>query len=139
MSLIDIDYNPDKRKLRQFGIAALIAGIVISLLLYLFKEVSFKWILPVLTAGLIVFILSLFCVKITRLIYVGLTLITMPVGIVVSFIVLSIFYFLLIVPVGLVFRMAGRDPLNRRFEPSAKSYWEKRTHREDIENYFHQF
>jgi ABC-type cobalamin transport system permease subunit len=139
MSLMDINFNPDKRKLIEFGIAALIAGAAVSLLLYLFKGLAFKWVLPIFIAGFVIFTLSLVSVKITRMIYIGLAVITMPVGIAVSFIMLTIFYFLLLMPLGLIFRIAGRDILCRKFEPNAKSYWEKRHRADDSERYFHQF
>jgi len=139
MSLIDINFNPDKKKLRLFGIAALVAATVISLFLYQFKGLNLKWVVPVFTAGFVIFTLSLISVRLTRMIYIVLTAITMPVGIVVSFIVLTIFYFLLLVPLALVFRIAGRDPLCRKFEPGAKSYWQRRQRTEDSEHYFHQF
>ena len=139
MPLIDINFNPDKKKLRQFGLAALVAAAVISLFLCLVKGIAFKWVMPVFIAGFVIFTLSLISVRLTRMIYIVLTAITMPVGIVVSFLVLTIFYFLLLVPLALVFRIAGRDPLCRKFEPSAKSYWQRRHRTEDSEHYFHQF
>lgn len=139
MSLIEINFNPDKKKLREFGIAALIAATVISLLLYLVKGLAFKWVLPVFIAGLVIFTLSLISVKLVRMIYIGLTVITMPVGIVLSLIVLAAFYFLLLMPLGLIFRIAGRDLLCRKFDPGAKSYWQKRRCTDGPERYFHQF
>jgi len=139
MSLIDINFNPDKKKLREFGIAALIATTVISLLLYLVKGLALKWVLPFFIAGLAIFTLSLISVKLVRIIYIGLTVITMPVGIVLSFIVLATFYLLLLMPLGLIFRIAGRDLLCRKFDSSAKSYWKKRRRTDDPEHYFHQF
>ena len=139
MSLIDINLNPDKKKLREFGIAALIAAAGISLLLYFLKGLALKWVLPIFIAGLVIFTLSLISVKLTRLIYISLTVITMPVGFVVSFLVLTIFYFLLLVPLGLIFRAGRRDVLCRRFDKDAESYWQKRRRSENTEHYFHQF
>ncbi len=39
---------------------------------------------------------------------------------------LGLFFFLVMTPLGLVFRLFGRDPLQRRYDPSAPSYWEPR-------------
>ena len=46
---------------------------------------------------------------------------------IVSPIVLGIIYFGMFTPVALVFKVRGRDPLNRKFEPSQPSYWLHRT------------
>ncbi|HXC13991.1 MAG TPA: hypothetical protein VNV39_14265 [Stellaceae bacterium] len=38
-------------------------------------------------------------------------------------IVMAILFFAVVTPVGLVMRMAGRDPLRRRLDREASSYW----------------
>ena len=42
---------------------------------------------------------------------------------VVSPIVLFVMFAVMFVPVALVMRIAGRDPLKRRFEPGSQTYW----------------
>jgi hypothetical protein len=42
---------------------------------------------------------------------------------VVSPVVLGVLYALIVVPVGLLRRWLGGDPLNRRYDPSAPTYW----------------
>jgi hypothetical protein len=42
---------------------------------------------------------------------------------IVSPIVLGVIFFVVMLPFGLVMRIAGRDPLRRRYEPAARSYW----------------
>jgi hypothetical protein len=42
---------------------------------------------------------------------------------IVSPIVLGVLFFVVMLPFGLVMRIAGRDPLRRRYEPAARSYW----------------
>ena len=37
-------------------------------------------------------------------------------------IILTVVYYLLIVPTGLVFRMKGNDPMHRKFDRNAKTY-----------------
>lgn len=46
---------------------------------------------------------------------------------IVSPIVLGIIFFGMFMPVALLFRLRGRDVLNRRFDPSTSSYWLHRT------------
>ncbi len=44
-------------------------------------------------------------------------------GRVISPIMLFIVYCIAVVPTGLILRLCGKDPLHRRFDPDAKSYW----------------
>lgn len=46
---------------------------------------------------------------------------------VVNPIVLGLIFGLTIVPIGLLLRLFGKDPLNRAFDTDAKSYWIERT------------
>lgn len=139
MSLIEINRYPKNKELRNFGIIALIASAIISLLLYLLKAPGLQWILVIIGAGFVIFLCSLISYKLTRIIYLALILITLPIGWAISFILMAVFYFLILTPLGLVFRMAGRDPLHRKFDSKAKSYWLKRKPVDTIDRYFHQF
>ena len=47
-------------------------------------------------------------------------------GKIVAPIVLSLVYFLTVVPTGMVMRLLGKDPLRRKLDPSATSYWIER-------------
>ena len=73
-----------------------------------------------------------------RVVIQVLTCITMPIGIVISIILMSIFYFFVLTPVGLVFKLIGRDPLKRKFKQDVPTYWVPRKQTEDTERYFHQ-
>jgi len=46
---------------------------------------------------------------------------------IVSPLALGAIFLVALVPAGLVFRLIGRDPLKRTFEPSQPSYWVDRT------------
>jgi hypothetical protein len=45
---------------------------------------------------------------------------------IVSPIMLGIIFYLCIAPIGFLMRLTGKDPLRRRYEPDADSYWIKR-------------
>jgi hypothetical protein len=45
---------------------------------------------------------------------------------VMSPLIMGLLFYLTVTPIALIMRMVGKDPLNRRFEPSAKSYWVER-------------
>ena len=42
---------------------------------------------------------------------------------------MAILFFVILAPIGLGFRLAGHNPLRLRFEPTASSYWIRRSSR----------
>ena len=42
---------------------------------------------------------------------------------IVSPIILGIIFFIVVTPVGLLMRLTGKDPMDRKFDPEAKTYW----------------
>ncbi len=139
MSLVEINWRPKRKQLRSFGKIALIATAVISLLLYVLKGVAIQWALIIFAVGLIIFLSSIISLRLTRAIYVVLTAVTFPIGLVVSFMLMAAFYFLLLAPLGLLFRLTGRDVLGRKFDATSESYWLSRRGPESTEQYFRQF
>jgi len=59
--------------------------------------------------------------------YLGWMKIAHCIGTVVTFIILTLVFFLVFTPLGLLFRLMGKDFLSRRFDPNAKTYWEQRS------------
>jgi hypothetical protein len=139
MSLIEINFSPKRKELRNFAIIALIASFLIALLLYMLKGVRIQWVAIIVAAGFAIFLSSFVSLKLTRIIYLGLILVTFPIGWAISMILLTAFYFLLLTPLGLIFRLLGRDLLCRRFDPDAKSYWLARQEPDSLDRYFHQY
>ena len=139
MSLIEIKWQPGSKELRTFGIAGLILSALIGVLLHLLKGLAIQWALAIFALGLAIFLSSLISYRMTRIIYLALTIVTLPIGLVLSFVLLGTFYFAVLTPLGLFFRLIGRDPLRRRFEPDAKTYWLTRKPPDSLDSYFHQF
>jgi cellulose synthase/poly-beta-1,6-N-acetylglucosamine synthase-like glycosyltransferase len=139
MALIEVNWNPTPKDLRSFGKIALIATCILAALLYVIKDLAIQWLFVIITLGLVIFISSLISLKITRLIYITLTAVTLPIGMAVSFIVMAVFYYLIITPLGLLFRIIGRDSMKRGFDSNAQSYWVKHRPNKNLERYFHQF
>ena len=74
-----------------------------------------------------------------RLLYVGSVYVTFPIGFVLSHVILALVYYLVITPIGLLMRLLGRDPLQRRFEPALKTYWEPKTTKRTPADYLRQY
>ena len=47
-------------------------------------------------------------------------------GLVVSSVLMTVLFYLVVMPLGLLMRLRGRDPLKRSFERDAESYWIRR-------------
>ena len=47
-------------------------------------------------------------------------------------IMLSLVFFLVITPIGLFFKITGRDRLHRKIQPDKKSYWRRRSPEEQV-------
>jgi predicted membrane protein len=139
MALIEVNWQPSSKDLRSFGTIAIIATVIIAALLYLIKGLSLAWCISIIAVGILIFISSRVSCKLTKGIYISLTLITLPIGMAVSFLLLGAFYYLVLTPIGLFFRLTGRDVLNRKFEPNTDSYWIKRSRKEDLKHYLRQF
>ena len=139
MSLVEINWNPDKKELRKFGLIALVVLGVVGIVLRFLFGVAGIVALAAPAAGLCIFVISLASAKATRFIYLGLTFAGLPIGFVISVLLMAAFYFLVLTPIGLLFKMMGRDVLQRRFEPDSPTYWSPRSQSGDKERYFHQF
>jgi len=148
MSLIEVNWTPPPRQLRNFGLICLGVGVGLGVWVYLRHRLFGFHLQPdrVIPASATLAALGAACAAIglvrpmaLRPVYVGLTLLTLPIGMVVSYVVLAIVYYGVITPVGLFFRLIGRDPLHRRLDRSGTTYWIARQPVESVESYFRQF
>ena len=64
---------------------------------------------------------------------------TFPIGLGVSHFILAVVYYLVLTPIGLLLRFSSYDPMGRRFDRSAKTYWTPHETEEGTERYFKQF
>lgn len=145
--IIEINLNPDDRTLRHFGWIALAGFSLLALLAWkawlVFASGLGQTRPAVSGAFLVLGVLSAFfsiaVPKANRPLYVLLTLLSYPIGFVVSHVIMLALFYGLLTPVGLLFRLLGRDPLQRRFEPDSTSYWVAARDRRPVDSYFKQF
>jgi hypothetical protein len=145
--MIEIDWKPDERTLKQFGFIALFGFSFLAVLawrkLLVFAALPDDMTTPVVGAfGSLAVISTLFSLVAPRAnlpIYVGLTVLAYPIGFVLSYVIMGFLFFVMITPLGLFFRLTGKDLLNRRFDPAAETYWSDPRPRRGKESYFRQF
>jgi hypothetical protein len=138
MSLVEINWNPEKKELRKFGLIAIVVLGAAGIILRFGFGVADIWALMLAGTGLCICLITLVSAKAARIIYLGLTFAALPIGFVMSILLMGAFYFLVLTPVGLVFKLLGRDPLERKFMPDTPTYWTPHQKTRDPEQYFHQ-
>ena len=74
-----------------------------------------------------------------RPIYVGWMILAFPIGWTVSQVMLALMFYGLFTPIGLLFRLLGRDPLHRARRPGVESYWTPKPAPAGPKSYFRQF
>ena len=139
MFLAEINWHPNRKELRTFAIIALIAAMLVALLLWRFKGLGIRWGALIISLGAGILLSSFISLKVTRVIYLGLILVTLPIGLLVSFVLLAVFYFGILTPLALIFRLIGRDALHRTLDPDTDSYWIAHRKPDHLDRYYNQF
>lgn len=141
-----LNLNPERRILAQFAWFALVA---FPLLAGLFTRGAARWyavwdwqwshpvVLALAALGALQLVLFVAGVPaLSRALWVALTLIAFPIGFVVSMLLMALIYYLVVTPIGLVFRLIGRDVMGKRLDPKASSYWHDRGPPRPASSYF---
>jgi hypothetical protein len=134
MPLVTFDWSPDTRVLRQFGWIACAAGLLLG------GAVWSGWAAAAsIAAGLFSGAASLARPSLNRPLFVLLSAITYPVGVVVSLAVLTALFYVVVTPIGLLVRLFGSDPLARGADPALRTYWTDVRPERPKEDYFRQY
>jgi hypothetical protein len=138
--MIKIDLSPKPEFLRQFALVTIV-GLPLLTAAVLRIAGVFAWDhLALLVAGAVALLQCTLAfagwLHLTRVVYVLLMCVSFPIGFVVSNVLLVAIYFLVFTPIGLVFRLIGRDMMGRRLEPSRTSYWHQRPAPRPLASYF---
>jgi hypothetical protein len=137
MALLDINWNPGRRELKQFALLWIaFFGLVGAYILWAKPSWPTTYVLwGVASLGIVGYILP----RAARPIYVLWMALAMPIGWCVSHLLLLSVYYLVVTPIGLLMRLFGYDPMNRRFDRSATSYWTNHDPSAEPARYFKQF
>jgi hypothetical protein len=137
MSLVRINWRPDSTELRKFGLAMLVGFGLIGTLFHFGlnrTEVALVcWIF-----GAVAGVLGLTGWKAALPLYWTWMGIAFVLGNIMSRVVLTLFYYGMITPMGLCRRLAGRDRLKLR-KPATSTYWIDVALRTDPNQLDHQF
>lgn len=140
--MIDIDWKPSPRKLRQFAAASLVGfpliGLLLTKLLPLAKVTPPDNLITIgAIIGVIVCVLGLLIPRAVTPVYLALVILFFPVGFVLGWVLLPAIYYLVFTPIGLGLRLLGKDPMERRW--GQDSYWSERKPMPAPATYYRQY
>lgn len=139
MALAEVNWNPSTRDLKQFGtiwlpaLLTLVGGAVSYYAQMTGLSVAI-WAIA-LAAGVTGFLAP----RMIRPVFVGMMCLTFPIGWVVSHVIFLTVFYLVVTPIGLLMKLAGRDAMERTLDPSADTYWHPYEQETNYARYLRQF
>ena len=132
--MIEINWQPTDRQLRQFGVTCLVAlpilgwiwgggaGIIVTLAVL----------------GLLLAFAGMIAPVVLKPVFLAITILVAPIGLVMGEVAMLLIYFGVFLPFGLVFRIAKRDSLQLKFDKNRDSYWQAKRQPANIASYYRQ-
>lgn len=147
MAVLDINLKPDPKLLRQFGFIAFGGFGLLALAAWTERAMFASGLgsareavaLALLGVGAVSALFSAVAPRANLPLYLLLTLVTYPIGFVLSYVIMGVLFFGVFAPMGLVMRLVGRDPLGRRAPAAKGSYWQDCRPTRPMSHYFKQF
>lgn len=110
--------HPSHRQLRTFGI------LLGALVIFAARTIEGADAFGGSAAGAAIVALAVIFPRAIDPIWRTLMALTLPIGWIISRLILIAFFYTILTPISLVLRITGHDILKRRFSPSADTYWE---------------
>lgn len=133
-----INRSPTRRELRQFAVLWIVVFTVMGFELDR-RGVAAPWPLILAATAITTGGLGLWSPAFMRRIWIGAMYATFPIGWVVSHVLLTATFVLVFLPIGLIMRAVGYDPLTRKLARDQPTYWVRRERRARPQDYFRQF
>jgi hypothetical protein len=136
--MIEMKTSFSRRELLWFGpLFAIFAGMVGSIAIWKFDAPGLaKWIWAI--SGVIIVVYYL-VPPLRKTMFMAWLALVFPVGWLLSHVLLTIVFYLVVFPIGLLLKLGRHDPLRRKFDLNCHSYWIKRERKKGAERYFRQF
>lgn len=133
---MDLDIT-DKREQRKFGVVMAVAIVVVGGIRYLIAGHFSIWFVYVAIPFLV---LGIVAPKALQPIFWAWMRLALILNFIITTLILTLAFFLIMVPTRLILALVGKDPLNRKFDPNAETYWEDAEDQpEELEAYYNRF
>jgi hypothetical protein len=132
MKLVEINWTPSVRQLRQFALLCLIA----------LPTMGWLWGANSQVIGVLFGIAVLVALagwwrpNFVRPLFVGIMLIAVPLGMIVGELAMLLIYVGVFLPISVVFRLLRRDALQLRMHRNRDSHWQSKHQPSDVSSYF---
>ena len=137
MQWSDVSFTPSSRMLRQFAGLLIVVFGGIAVWYGVHGQVGLA-----VTCGAVAAVMGpigLVAPQAIRLIFVAWMVLVFPIGWTVSRVLLALLFYLVFTPLGLVFRLIGRDPLHLKSQVHRASYWTPKKQPTEMRSYLRQF
>ena len=130
------DIKSKKSEFQKFGITVGIVLIIISIFLFLREKESFQILLNI---GVILSVFGIVIPVILKPLYWIWMIFATMLGWVMTRVILSLLFYVIIMPIGLIPRLFGKQFLELRWDISRNTYWNYRSDKPEKENYERQY
>jgi len=119
----------DEKSLQRFAVLLTTLLLLAAAWLFFIRRdaASTLWLV---LATLLLIALALFRPRLLRPLHTGWMALALTLGALVSRLLLTLFYYLVVTPIALILRLIGKDSLQRKIKKEGASYWIRRPEKE---------
>lgn len=118
-----LEQNP--KSLRKFALTMAGAVIVLATIIFLLSSHPQRA-FPLWAVGVLFLIAGFIKPLLLKNIHTVWMAFALALGWIMSRVILTILFFVVITPIGLIMRLFGKDPMSRKINPDASTFWIKR-------------
>ena len=137
MALLKLNLAPSPKDLRVFAGCLTVFLLIFAAMAWRKDAQGAAQILAL--SATAVLLIGLILPRALTWVFKGAVLITYPIGFILSHVIMAVIFFVVMMPIGLIMRGLGRDPLNRKFSSEKSTYWEKKSESAPPSRYLRQF
>jgi hypothetical protein len=134
MKLVEVQWNPTNRQLRQFAVICLCA---LPMLGWIFGA-NLQVIGLLAALGLVLAVAGVAVPITVKPVFLAATIVATPIGMVIGELAMLLIFFGVILPFGLFFRAIQRDALQLTLDRNAKTYWKAKRQPNGMASYYRQ-
>jgi saxitoxin biosynthesis operon SxtJ-like protein len=108
------------RELRNFGLMVGGVFVAIGLLLLLRHKPSYPFFL---CPGVALVVFGAVAPRVLKYLYIAWMSVALTLGFILSYVILTLLFFVLVTPIALLARLLGKDFLARKLDKQATTYW----------------
>ena len=138
MPVLQITWAPTAKQLRLFALAQVVFFAITSTFVVRYSG-SERTAAIIMACSLVGAMVGVCFPRAIRFVYVAWMAAMFPIAWTVAHLLMAMIFYWLLTPIGLIMRLIGRDPLQRKFDRSTETYWIGRNQEKDEGDYFKQY